>query len=283
MLVLVLVIGRVIGGAKRWIIIGPFSIQPSEVGKVFFVLAISKYFYDNFSIKGLGIRDLFKPFLMTLLPFGLIVLQPDLGTGGIYILLFAGIAFVACLRLKSILTLAGTGIIGIPVLWSLMKGYQKKRVLTFLSPEKDPFGAGYHVIQSKIAIGSGGFWGKGFLKGTQGQLRFLPEQHTDFAFSVMAEEWGFFLCLIVLLLFLFFILRIFYISSQVQNRYSSFVISGLGIYFLIQLFINLAMVMGLFPVVGVPLPFVSYGGSSMLTNMLAVGIIINQSKMRFLL
>ncbi|MDH3257896.1 MAG: FtsW/RodA/SpoVE family cell cycle protein, partial [Deltaproteobacteria bacterium] len=150
----------------------------------------------------------------------------------------------------------------------------------FMSPEKDPFGTGYHIIQSKIAIGSGGFWGKGFLNGTQGQLRFLPEQHTDFAFSVLAEESGFILSLILIVLFLVFVLRLFSVSMQVQDRYSSFVISGIGIYFTLQIFINFAMVMGIFPVVGIPLPFVSYGGSSMIANMLAVGIVINQSKTR---
>jgi len=279
----VLVFGRVIGGARRWIVIGPLNFQPSEFGKVFFILAMSKYFSDRFVIQGVDLKELIFPALLTSIPFILVVSQPDLGTAGIYILLFLGISFVACLNVKSISKLAFTGVIAVPILWMVMHDYQKKRILTFLNPEKDPFGAGYHIIQSKIAIGSGGFWGKGFLRGTQGQLRFLPEQHTDFAFSVIAEEWGFFLCLLVLILFFLLVMRIFYIATQVQDRYSSFAISGIGIYFLLQVFINLAMVMGMFPVVGVPLPFISYGGSSMIANMLALGIVINLSKHRHIL
>jgi len=282
-LLLVLAVGKSTGGARRWLSFGPINLQPSEMGKIVIVIFLSRFFSDIYSSYGLSIRDLFKPLLFVAIPFGLILLQPDLGTGGLYILIFCALAFVACLRLRSILTLVGLALVSLPVLWTFMKDYQKKRVLTFLSPERDPFGSGYHVIQSKIAIGSGGFFGKGFLNGTQGQLRFLPEQHTDFAFSVFAEEWGFIFCMILILLFLIFILRIFYIATQVQNRFSSFVITGVGVYFLLQFFINLAMVMGMFPVVGVPLPFISYGGSSMITSMIAVGIVMNQSKRRYLL
>ncbi|NIO16730.1 MAG: rod shape-determining protein RodA [Deltaproteobacteria bacterium] len=282
-LIFVLVFGKVFGGSKRWLSLGPLNIQPSEVGKIFFVLAVSRFFSDRFTTSGMELRDLAVPFLMTLVPFVLIAYQPDLGTAGLYFLIFIGVSVVARLSLKSMVKLGVSGLITVPLLWMMMKGYQKERVVSFMSPEKDPFGTGYHIIQSKIAIGSGGFWGKGFLNGTQGQLRFLPEQHTDFAFSVLAEEWGFIICLVMILLFLFFILRLFYLSMQVQDRYSSFVISGIGIYFLVQVFINFAMVMGLFPVVGVPLPFVSYGGSSMIANMLAVGVVINQSRTRFIL
>lgn len=283
MLLSVLFFGKVIGGSKRWLSLGPISLQPSEVGKIFFVLAVSRYFSDRFTVKGLELKDLILPFLITLTPFVLIAYQPDLGTAGLYFLIFIGISLVACLSRRSIIKLVAFGIVTVPLLWMMMKEYQKERVFSFMSPEKDPFGTGYHIIQSKIAIGSGGFWGKGFLNGTQGQLRFLPEQHTDFAFSVLAEEWGFILSLILIVLFLIFVLRLFSVSMQVQDRYSSFVISGIGIYFTLQIFINFAMVMGIFPVVGIPLPFVSYGGSSMIANMLAVGIVINQSKTRLFL
>lgn len=282
-LLTVLLFGKVFGGSKRWLSLGPFNFQPSEVGKIFFVLAISRFFSDRFTIRGLELRELAVPFIMTLLPFVLIAYQPDLGTAGLYFLIFIGVSLVARLRIRSIVKLVVFSLITVPLLWLMMKDYQKERVFSFMSPEKDPFGTGYHLIQSKIAIGSGGFWGKGFLNGTQGQLRFLPEQHTDFAFSVLAEEWGFVICLVLILLFLIFILRLFYISMQVQDRFSSFAISGIGIYFMAQVFINFAMVMGTFPVVGVPLPFVSYGGSSMIANMLAVGIVINLSKTRFFL
>ncbi|RMG61271.1 MAG: rod shape-determining protein RodA [Deltaproteobacteria bacterium] len=283
LLLLVLVAGKTTGGARRWISLGPVSIQPSELGKVAIILFLGRYFARSYNPYGITLRDLVVPFAFVLVPFFLIILQPDLGTGGLYILIFAGMAYLASLRTRSIATLFLAGLVSLPVVWNLMRDYQKKRVLTFLSPERDPFGAGYHVIQSKIAIGSGGLFGKGFLQGTQGQLRFLPEQHTDFAFSVFAEEWGFFVCLVFLILFLLFILRIFFLARQVQDRFSALVIGGIGVYFLLQFSINLAMVMGLFPVVGVPLPFVSYGGSSMLTSMLAVGVVMNQSKRRFLL
>jgi rod shape determining protein RodA len=162
-----------------------------------------------------------------------------------------------------------------------MKDYQRQRVLTFLDPERDPLGAGYHVIQSKIAVGSGGVIGKGYLQGTQGSLRFLPEQHTDFAFAVFAEEWGFVGAVVLLALFLGLVYRGFFLASRSQHRFASFACGGLTVYFLAHIVINLSMVCGLFPVVGIPLPYVSYGGSSMLTNMIALGIMANLARSRF--
>jgi rod shape determining protein RodA len=177
--------------------------------------------------------------------------------------------------------MGGAGALAVPGLWMMMKDYQKQRILTFLDPERDPLGAGYHVIQSKIAVGSGGFLGKGYLRGTQGSLRFLPEQHTDFAFAVLAEEWGFIGTILLLTLFVCLVYRGFHLASRSQTRFASFACGGLTVYFLAHIAINLAMVCGLFPVVGIPLPFVSYGGSSMLTNMMALGIMANLARSRF--
>jgi rod shape determining protein RodA len=196
-------------------------------------------------------------------------------------IILVGMIVVACVKGKVLLLMGGAGAAAVPGLWFLMKDYQKQRVLTFLDPERDPLGAGYHVIQSKIAVGSGGFLGKGYLHGTQGSLRFLPEQHTDFAFAVFAEEWGFVGALVLLALFLFLVYRGFYLASRSQHRFASFACGGLAVYFLAHIAINLAMVCGLFPVVGIPLPFVSYGGSSMLTNMMALGIMSNLARSRF--
>jgi rod shape determining protein RodA len=188
---------------------------------------------------------------------------------------------IACVRGKVFLLVGIAGATAVPGLWLLMKDYQRQRVLTFLDPDRDPLGAGYHVIQSKIAVGSGGFLGKGYLHGTQGSLRFLPEQHTDFAFAIFSEEWGFVGSVVLLLLFFALVYRMFYLASQSQDRFASFACGGIASYFLAHILINIAMVCGLFPVVGIPLPFVSYGGSSMLTNMMALGILVNLSRTRF--
>jgi len=179
---------------------------------------------------------------------------------------------VACVRWKVLAFFAAGGAAAIPALWFLMKDYQRQRVLTFLNPSSTHWARGYHVIQSKIAVGSGGIIGKGYLQGTQGSLRFLPEQHTDFAFAVFSEEWGFLGSLLLLVLFLLLVYRLFFLTVRSQDRFASFACGGFAVFFLTHIVINLAMVCGLFPVVGIPLPFVSYGGSSMLTNMMALGV-----------
>jgi rod shape determining protein RodA len=281
MLVVVLVVGKVRGGAQRWISFGAFNFQPSEFAKVAVVLALAKYFSDRYHYGGIGFQETLPAFGMVVLPFLLVALQPDLGTAGVFMIILVGMIVVACVKGKVLLLLGTAGAAAIPGLWLVMKDYQKQRVLTFLDPERDPLGAGYHVIQSKIAVGSGGFLGKGYLHGTQGALRFLPEQHTDFAFAVFAEEWGFVGALVLLALFLFLVYRGFYLASRSQHRFASFACGGLAVYFLAHIAINLAMVCGLFPVVGIPLPFVSYGGSSMLTNMMALGIMSNLARSRF--
>ena len=280
-LVVVLVAGKVRGGAQRWISLGAFNFQPSEFAKVAVVLVLAKYFADRYSYTGIGFADTVPAIGLVLVPFLLVALQPDLGTAGVFMIILLGMLVIACIRTKVLLLLAGAGGLLVPALWLAMRDYQKQRVLTFLDPERDPLGAGYHVIQSKIAVGSGGFLGKGYLHGTQGSLRFLPEQHTDFAFAVFAEEWGFAGALILLALFLLLVRRSFHLASRSQDRFASFACGGLAVYFLAHISINLAMVCGLFPVVGIPLPFVSYGGSSMLTNMMALGVMTNLARSRF--
>ncbi|MBI5419268.1 MAG: rod shape-determining protein RodA [Deltaproteobacteria bacterium] len=280
-LVVVLLAGKVRGGAQRWISLGAFNFQPSEFAKVAVVLVLARYFADRYHYGGIGLAETVPAIGLVGIPFLLVALQPDLGTAGIFLIILAGMIVIACVKRKILLVMGGAGALAVPALWLVMKDYQKQRVLTFLDPERDPLGAGYHVIQSKIAVGSGGFFGKGYLRGTQGSLRFLPEQHTDFAFAVFAEEWGFIGGLVLVALFLMLVYRCFYLGSQSQDRFASFACGGLAVYFLAHIVINLAMVCGLFPVVGIPLPFVSYGGSSMLTNMMALGIIANLARSRF--
>jgi len=281
LLLVVLFVGKIRGGAQRWLSLGFFNFQPSELAKIALVLVLGSYFSEQYNYGGIGLRDLLPAVGVTLVPFLLVAMQPDLGTAGIFLLVLAAMMVIACVRGKVFLFVGVLGAAAVPGLWFLMKDYQKQRVLTFLDPGRDPLGAGYHVIQSKIAVGSGGFLGKGYLHGTQGSLRFLPEQHTDFAFAVFSEEWGFAGSVVLLLLFLALAYRMAYLASQSQDRFASFVCGGIASYFLAHILINIAMVCGLFPVVGIPLPFVSYGGSSMLTNMMALGILVNLSRTRF--
>jgi rod shape determining protein RodA len=281
MLVVVLVIGKIRGGAQRWISMGGFNFQPSEFAKIAIVLALSRYFSGRYQYGGIGLKEAIPAIAMVFVPFILVALQPDLGTAGVLLFILAGMMIMACLKARVLVLFAVLGASVIPGLWYFMRDYQRQRVLTFLDPERDPLGAGYHVIQSKIAVGSGGILGKGYLQGTQGALRFLPEKHTDFAFAVFSEEWGFLGSALLLVLFLLLVYRLFHLAIRSQDRFASFACGGVAVYFLTHIIINLAMVCGLFPVVGIPLPFVSYGGSSMLTNMLALGVVANLSRSRF--
>jgi len=281
LLVIVLVAGKVRGGAQRWISFGGFNLQPSEFAKIALVLVLASFFSERHTPAGLGLSDTMTAILVAVPPFLLVALQPDLGTAGVLLLILAAMMLVACVRARVFLLLAVVGAGGIPLLWMLMRDYQKQRILTLLDPERDPLGAGYHVIQSKIAVGSGGLFGKGYLHGTQGFLRFLPEQHTDFAFAVFSEEWGFAGSIVLLALYLALCYRGFTLASRCQDRFAAIACGGITTYFLVHAVINLMMVCGLFPVVGIPLPFVSYGGSSMLTNMMALGILSNLARTRF--
>ncbi|MEW6719174.1 MAG: rod shape-determining protein RodA [Thermodesulfobacteriota bacterium] len=281
LLVIVLAVGQIRGGAQRWISLGGFNLQPSEFAKIGVVLMLARYYSSKYQYGGIGLADTLPAIGMVLVPFLLVALQPDLGTAGVLLFILAGMSVIACVKGWLLGLFAFLGSAAIPALWYFMKDYQRQRVITFLDPERDPLGAGYHVIQSKIAVGSGGILGKGYLQGTQGALRFLPEKHTDFAFAVFSEEWGFLGSALLLLLFALLVRRLFHLAIRSQDRFASFACGGVAVYFLTHTVINLAMVCGLFPVVGIPLPFVSYGGSSMLTNMLALGMVANLSRSRF--
>lgn len=281
LLVLVPVMGSVGGGARRWINLGVVSVQPSEMIKIGLVIALARYFHRARATGDLRLRDVVPAFVMLAIPAGLILAQPDLGTVGVVTIVFFSVLFFAGLRMRSFLLLAIIGSAAVPVLWGHLKPYQQQRVHTFLSPEMDPLGAGYHVIQSKIAIGSGMFWGKGYLHGTQNKLNFLPEQHTDFIFSVFSEEWGYIGALVLVALYAALVLRGLQISYRSKDRFGSLLAFGIVAIVFWQAVINMGMTSGILPVVGIPLPFVSYGGSSLTSMMIALGLVINVNMRRF--
>jgi rod shape determining protein RodA len=283
LLAMVMIFGRTTSGSQRWIHLGFISFQPSELTKIALVLGLTRFLTEREKPKGYGLRDLRVPFLMVGLPILLVFKQPDLGTGVLLAVIFTSILIFAGVRNKTWLGL-GTGVaVSVPILWHLLKDYQKSRLLTFLNPDLDPLRTGYHINQSKIAVGSGALFGKGFLHGTQSQLHFLPEQHTDFIFSVLAEEWGFVGCFILLFLLLLLISRGLKIAKTSKDRAGAILAVGLTAMLFWQTFINVGMVVGLLPVVGVPLPLVSYGGTSLITTLIAVGILMNISMRRFML
>ncbi|MDJ0784335.1 MAG: rod shape-determining protein RodA [Desulfosarcinaceae bacterium] len=283
LLVAVIFFGKYVGGAKRWIALGPASIQPSELAKVAVIIILARVYAKMATTSGFNLRDLVTPAILVLIPFGLIVQQPDLGTAMVVALIAASMTLFVKIQNRTLLTMAiGCGC-ALPLAWLFaLKEYQKQRVLTFLDPERDPLGHGYHIIQSKIAIGSGMFTGKGFLKGTQNTLNFLPEQHTDFIFSVLAEEWGMLGALGLILVFLLILAWGLNIAYGCRDPFGTILCVGVVAMIFWQVFINIGMVMGLLPVVGVTLPFISYGGSSIITMMIGVGILMNVSMRRFL-
>ncbi len=282
-LLLVFVAGYVSRGSQRWLGLGGFTFQPSELAKITVVLALAKYFENHKSEEGYLLRDLWMPALIVFVPFALVMKQPDLGTGIILVLVFLGIVFIAGLKWKSIAIAGGAGLLLIPLGWLFLKDYQKDRIMTFINPEQDPLGTGYHIIQSIIAIGSGGLGGKGFLKGTQTQLKFLPEQHTDFVFSVFAEEWGFLGAIFLIFLFGLFIVWGLQIACHAKDLTGKLISVGVTTMVFIQVFINIGMVIGIVPVVGIPLPFMSYGGSALVVFMVGIGLLLNVSMRRFVL
>lgn len=278
LLLAVLLFGVVIKGSRRWIDFGHIHFQPSELTKMGVILALARYLSLHPAPRGgYRLKSLLMPFLIFLLPMGLILKQPDLGTAlavgtiGFSMVMFAGI------HLRSLLMLILAGVLLIVPAWHKLHDYQKRRVLVLLNPEADPLGSGYHIIQSKIAVGSGEVFGKGFLEGTQTQLQFLPEHSTDFIFSVLAEEWGFVGCIVILLAYLFLLYRLTRVIAKSRDTYSTFLVVGLTAYIYCHFAINIGMVVGLLPVVGIPLPLFSYGGSAMLSNMLAIGLALGVS------
>ena len=274
LLVAVDVMGKTGMGAQRWLVVGPLQIQPSEIAKVAVILVIARYYHGLTREQAARFLYVFPPLLAILAPVALVMVQPDLGTAMMVLLGGAALLFVAGVRLWMFLGALVGAVACLPVAWSLMHEYQRKRVLTFLEPERDPLGAGYHITQSKIAIGSGGLFGKGFLQGTQASLNFLPEKQTDFIFTTFVEEWGMIGALVLLSLFALVLVWGFSIALRSQHHFGRMVALGVTAMMFLYVFINTAMVMGLLPVVGVPLPLVSNGGTAMVSVMFACGLLI---------
>lgn len=275
LLVLVEVKGTIGMGAQRWIDVGFFQLQPSEVMKISLVLALARYFHGA-SIDDVGRPGyLLPPIALVLAPVALVLRQPDLGTALMLLMGAAVLFFLSGVRMWVFGLVAAVGVGTVPVAWQFLHEYQKKRVLTFLNPENDPLGAGYHIMQSKIALGSGGLFGKGFMQGTQSHLNFLPERQTDFIFTMLAEELGMVGGLILIGLYVLVLIYGFAISLRCRQQFGRLVAIGVTTTFFLYVFINIAMVMGLIPVVGVPLPLISYGGTAMLTLMIGIGIMMS--------
>ena len=262
-------------GAKRWIYVFGISIQPSEIIKVTLILALARYYHDLRYDRIKKIHNHIFPFLIIFIPFLLIVVQPDLGTSlsvlflGILIMFFVGV------KIWKFLLVFFITLVSFPFLWNNIKPYQQKRVLSFLNPESDPLGQGYQLIQSKIALGSGGLSGKGFLMGTQSYLEYLPEKQTDFIFTLIGEEFGFIGTIFIITLYIFLILISYYISIRSQNVFGKILSIGVSINLFLYVILNIAMVSGLMPVVGIPLPLLSYGGTAMLSIMISFGLLMN--------
>lgn len=273
-LFILLVFGGTKMGARRWLNVGSLAFQPSEFAKLGLILTLA-FFLGNNRYSMQSIKTLLASFLITGIFFILISKEPDLGSAIALLPILFAMFIAADVPLKFILSSIFAGVIASPLVWNLLRPYQKRRLLVFLNPNMDPLGAGYTIIQSKIAIGSGGLFGKGWMGGTQNQLNFLPERHTDFIFSVVGEEWGFVGGLALILLFCLLIIRILSVAERTNDFYGKLLVAGIAAMLSFQVIVNIAMAMGLMPVVGLPLPFISYGGSSLITSWLAIALVIN--------
>jgi rod shape determining protein RodA len=274
LLILVLVLGRERLGAVRWFTIGDFAFQPSEFIKINFILVLASILGSK-RVEMENVREFVLPMISLAVPFVLVLVQPDLGTALLLVPIFFAMMYVGGARVKHLAILCLSGMAAMPFFWHFLRDYQKQRLLVFLNPNVDPLGAGYTIIQSKIAVGSGGLTGKGWLSGTQNQLNFLPERHTDFIFSVIGEEWGLFGALVLILLFFLIVRRSLDIACATNDIYGKLVAVGIITLLTLQVVINIAMTIGFMPVVGIPLPLVSYGGSSMLTSFIAIALLLN--------
>lgn len=274
LLILVLLLGRERLGAQRWLTISGFSFQPSEFTKIVYIIAMSSYL-GRIRIRIQEFRYVAGSLIISAVPFIFILIQPDLGTAVILLPVLFAMLFVAGAKVRHLVYLALSGFLLMPLFWHLLKEYQKKRLLVFLNPNIDPLGAGYTIIQSKIAIGSGGLWGKGWLSGTQNLLNFLPERHTDFIFSVVGEEWGFIGSMVLLFLYFILIKRGIRIAEDTTEIYGKLISTGIVTMLAFQIIVNISMTVGLMPVVGLPLPLLSYGGSSMWTTMVGIALLLN--------
>ncbi len=286
-LLLVVLFGRPIQGARRWIPLGFFALQPSEIAKVSLLFVLAKYFAAHPGRKGLRFVQLLIPGALLGLPMLLVLKQPDLGSALAISSLFVAMVFVLGLRSKALIYVLLFSLLAFPFFWLFfwnhLKGYQKERLLTFINPAQDPTGTGYHIAQSKIAIGSGQIWGKGLFGGTQSQLKFLPEGHTDFIFSVYAEEWGFAGVVVLLALFLALIIWGIEIALKAKDLLGSLLAVGVLGLLSFHVLINIGMALGDMPTVGIPLPLISYGGTAMVTTMGLLGLLLNVKLRRFML
>jgi rod shape determining protein RodA len=277
-LVAVALFGDVVNGARRWLHVGVTRFQPSEMMKLALPLMLAWYFHKHET--ALKLRNFAVGALLLIVPLGLIARQPDLGTAalvgaaGFYVIFFAGLSW------RVLGTLAGIGLAALPIVWGFLHDYQRKRVLTLLDPTTDPLGAGYHIIQSTIAVGSGGLWGKGWLNGTQAHLEFIPERHTDFIFAVFSEEFGLIGNVVLLVLYALLVGRGLVIAANAATVFARLLAGAISLMFFTYAFVNMGMVSGILPVVGVPLPFLSYGGTALLTLFIGAGILMSIHRYR---
>ena len=274
MLLAVMLVGTSALGAQRWIQIGPITIQPSEFTKLMMIISLANLLESRVG-KLNTFKELAPVFLFLGIPALLVFKQPDLGTSLVYVAILAGMLFVSGIRMRLVQIMVGTLIALMPLGWFALQEYQKERIQVFLNPNIDPFGAGYHIIQSKIAIGSGLIFGKGLFEGTQSQLNFLPENHTDFIFSVVGEELGLIGCCVVLGLLLVVVYRSFLIAKRAVDPFGMLMATGIGSMLLFEVLVNVGMTTGIMPVTGIPLPFISYGVSALTTNLLSIGLLLN--------
>ena len=278
LLVAVALFGDIVNGARRWLHVGVTRFQPSEMMKLALPLMLAWYFHKHEST--LRLHNFFIAAVLLVVPFGLIARQPDLGTAmlvgaaGFYVIFFAGLSW------RVMGTLFALGLAALPVAWGFLHDYQRRRVLTLLDPTSDPLGAGYHIIQSTIAVGSGGLWGKGWLNGTQAHLEFIPERHTDFIFAVFSEEFGLIGNTVLLVLYFLLIGRGLYIAANAATVFARLIAGSVALMFFTYAFVNMGMVAGILPVVGVPLPFLSYGGTALLTLFIGAGILMSVHRYR---
>jgi rod shape determining protein RodA len=279
----VMFVGKKFYGAQRWLDLGFFRYQPSETMKLAIILVLAHIFANKKNLRELGLKDMLYPAIITAIPFVLTVKQPDLGTGLLLVAIASSMIIFIGIKRSILISAILAALIASPIVWNFgMKEYQKNRVLTFLDPGRDPRGTGYNSIQSKIAVGSGKLLGKGFLKGTQSQLEFLPERHTDFIFSVLSEEHGFIGSITTFVLFIILFFMGLKNATQAKDRYGALVIVGVMSYLFWHVFVNIGMVIGLLPIVGVPLPLLSYGGSSLLSTMFGLGLCSSVAYRRYL-
>lgn len=276
LLVAVLLVGKSVLGARRWLGFGAFSIQPSEFMKITIAWTLAKYFHDDQTRESYDLKSLMIPILLVLIPTLLVMAQPDLGTAMIILAVSVSMILLVRVRTRLLVIVGLIAVIAGPLAYRfVLKDYQRQRIITFINPQSDPRGAGYNSIQSMIAVGSGQFLGKGYKKGTQSQLNFLPEHHTDFIFSVFSEEHGFIGFVVLVVLYLILLTNALKIAYGSNDKFGMLFAYGLGVLFFWHVFINMGMTTGIMPIVGVPLPFMSYGGSFMISCMLAISILTN--------